>query len=216
VPYISMTGWRRKAVAAARFTGILLAFSLGTMDVSVSSRGNAVAFVEQLLQEVMEVLDQKESFSGEAAGGRADAVKKIIADHFDETAMAEAALGHTWHALSEEDRQAYTEVFEILFQDSYTRLVLDFLKREELEIIGEDPGEDPVPVQTRIRRRNDEIPVTYYVAPTEVGWKILDVDIDGVRIVESYRSAFSQAIQRESFEGFMNRLRIRKRSITGG
>jgi len=216
VPCICLTDWGRKAVTAARFIGILLVVSLGTRDVTFPSQGNAVAFVEQLLQEVMEVLDQEESFFGEAAGGRADAVKKIIARHFDETSMAEAALGHTWHALSEGDRQAYTEVFEILFQDSYTRLVLDFLKRDELEIIGEDPGEDPVPVQTRIRRRNDEIPVTYYVAPTEAGWKILDVDIDGVRIVESYRSAFSQAVQRESFEGFMNRLRIRKRSITGG
>ena len=56
-------------------------------------------------------------------------------------------------------------LFQDLFQDSYSRLVLDFLGREKILYTKEDIGQDQAMVKTTIVRVNEEIPVDYFLMP---------------------------------------------------
>lgn len=79
-------------------------------------------------------------------------------------------------------------LFTAIFVDSYTRRVLDFLKREKVQYPSEVPEGKYIKVRTIIIRTNEHIPVDYIVAQTGRKWMMRDVIIDGVSTVTLHYS----------------------------
>ena len=127
--------------------------------------------------------------------------------------MPEKALGTFWNDLEPIQRGEFKAIFQDLFQDSYTRMVLDFLKREEILYPKEHMEQGRALVKTTIVRTNDKIPVDYFLAPVEEEWMVYDVEIDGVSIVKNYRRSFTRVIKRESFDSLLDRMRLQQKTI---
>lgn len=172
----------------------------------------ARACVKGVLDRAMDIQTQP-SLEGEAnRKERAKLIRKLIAESFLPADMAHAALGAQWDKLSAKQRAEFQDVFTSLFQDSYTRMVLNFLKKESIEYRGEAPDGSAVWVKTVIMRANEHIPVNYSVLQKSGRWLIKDVEIDGVSIVENYRITFQKAIQLESFDGLMKKMRLQRQA----
>jgi phospholipid transport system substrate-binding protein len=144
---------------------------------------------------------------------RKDAIQKIIIKGFDFPEMARDAIGPPWEKLSASERSEFSAIFRDLFVDSYSRLVLDFLKREKILYLAEEAQGDKVMVKTSIYRMNEQIPVDYRLAQMGGQWLVRDVSIDGVSIVRNYRKSFTRIIQQESFAGLMQRMRLQQKAI---
>jgi phospholipid transport system substrate-binding protein len=172
--------------------------------------------VQSLLGKVTAVLDQHHSNTKVERRQKSEAIKKLISEYFDMETMAHDSLGNTWNRITNEERKKFTVIFKDLFQDSYTRLVLNFLKKEEMEFIGETATEDDAKVQTRIRRADDEIPVQYFLKEEGKRLAIVDVDIDGVRIVQNYRQSFENEIKRNSFASLMEKMNTQRKALAAG
>ena len=141
------------------------------------------------------------------------AIKKIIAQNFDFDAMARQALGQYWKKLNEAERAEFKALFHDLFQDSYTKLVLDFLKREKILYTKEEIHPGQALIQTTIVRVNEEIPVGYSLTMGQGQWLVDDVIIDGVSVVHNYQRSFSRVIQRESYKSLLQKMRLQQRAI---
>jgi phospholipid transport system substrate-binding protein len=178
-----------------------------------ASGGEAMQVVQSLLGKVTTVLDQHQSNTKEDRRDKSESIKKLISQYFDIETMAQESLGDTWSRITKQERKQFTNVFKDLFQDSYTGLVLNFLKKEELEFVGETVGQDDAKVQTRIHRANDTIPVQYFLKEEGKRLAIVDVDIDGVRIVQNYQQSFDNEIKRNSFASLMEKMNIRRKAI---
>jgi phospholipid transport system substrate-binding protein len=177
------------------------------------SAGEPMQYVQSLLEKVTAVLNNHAISSKEEKKQKSDTIKKLIAEYFDIKAMARNSLGDTWNNISNEEKRKFSVIFSDLFQDSYTGLVLNFLKKEELEFLGESMTEEGPTVQTRIRRADDEISVTYFLKKESKRLAILDVDIDGVRIVQNYKEAFGKEIKRNSFASLMQKMETRRKAL---
>ncbi len=68
-------------------------------------------------------------------------------------------------------------------------------------------------VTTTILRANEHIPVDYHLTRKVNRWLITDVDIDGVSIVENYRSSFRRVIQTSSFDNLLQKLRLQSQAV---
>jgi phospholipid transport system substrate-binding protein len=167
--------------------------------------------VRSILDEVMTV--QTDPKLKDSRDKRKLAIKKVIASNFDFNAMARESLGSTWNRLSGAQRAEFKNVFRDLFQDSYTRLVLDFLKREKVLYTNEEMKKGGAFVQTTIQRTSDEIPVDYHLASAKKGWLVQDVDIDGVSIVQNYKKSFNRVIKRHSYGMLLQKMRIQQKAI---
>jgi phospholipid transport system substrate-binding protein len=141
------------------------------------------------------------------------AIKKIIAQNFHFDAMAKQVLSPHWQTLSEKNRSEFKDVFQDLFQDSYTKLVLNFLGREKILYKGEESSRNKATVKTIIVRMNEEIPVDYSLGAVGQGWLVEDVAIDGVSIVQNYQKSFSRVIRQESYEGLLKKMRMQQQAI---
>ena len=127
--------------------------------------------------------------------------------------MAQESLKEQWQGLPPDKRQEFVTLFAELFQDSYTRMVLNYLKQQAIEYRGEQAMPESTHVQTIIIRANEHIPVDYAVVQKEGRWLVRDVTIDGVSIVGNYQSQFRRVIQAQSFDELVKKMRLQSQAI---
>jgi phospholipid transport system substrate-binding protein len=144
---------------------------------------------------------------------RSQAIHRIIAANFDFDLMAKDSLGPAYDRLSGGQRQEFTRTFSYLFQDSYTRLVINFLKKENIQYNREVPEGGKARVDTAIVRTNENIPVTYLMRAAPQGWILYDVTVDGVSILQNYKTKFAETIRANSFEFLLKRMQEQRRAI---
>jgi phospholipid transport system substrate-binding protein len=171
--------------------------------------GAPTDYVRGILDQVMG-LQNDPALSTQA---RSQAIHKIIGGNFDFDLMAKDSLGPTYGRLNGGQRQEFTRTFSYLFQDSYTRLVLNFLKKENIQYNREVPEGDKARVDTAIVRTNENIPVTYLMRTTPQGWILYDVTVDGVSILQNYKSKFAEVIRTNSFEFLLKKMQEQRRAI---
>jgi phospholipid transport system substrate-binding protein len=102
--------------------------------------------------------------------------------------------------------------FGYLFQDSYTRMVLNFLKQETIKYHQEHRENGQARVNTTIVRANETIPVDYLMRRQQPGWLLYDVNVDGVSILDNYKTQFAQVIRTQSFDSLLQKMKTQQRA----
>ncbi len=191
-----------------------LTLLFGMSPLARAQGGEATWQVQKVLDRAMEIQTDPALAGEENRQERARLIRQLIADNFLSQTMAKKSLENHWGALSASQRNAFQDVFITLFQDSYTRMVLNFLVEEDVRY-----GEEEIPlgearkVQTTIMRVSEHIPVDYTLHREGGRWFITDVEIDGVSIVNNYRNSFNRVIQASSFNDLLERMKAQKEAI---
>jgi phospholipid transport system substrate-binding protein len=191
---------------------MLIVLSLA-FQITRCQAGVAADLVRTMLEEVMAIQTDPKLQGPEFRNTRRAVIKKIIAENFYFDEMAKQSLSQHWEELSGTKRSEFKAIFQDLFQDSYTRLVLDFLRQEKILYTKEDIRPNQAMVKTTILRMNEEIPVDYLLSRVEEKWLVHDVKIDGVSIIENYKKSFSRVIKQESYESLLRKMRIQQQAI---
>ncbi len=192
-------------------TGILLlAVFTSTWVLSAESPTDRV---RDVLEKAMDIQTKPELQGDSGRPQRAKLIRALIAENFLTAQMAEESLGDTWAGLAPAQKSEFTDLFVRLFQDSYTRMVLNFLRRETIQYLGEGKEGLRTKVKTKIMRVNEHIPVDYILVEKDNRWFMVDVIIDGVSIVRNYQNKFRQVIAAQSLDYLMNQMRIQCRAI---
>jgi phospholipid transport system substrate-binding protein len=170
-------------------------------------------YVRGIMDRVM-AIQTNPTLAGEAhQTQRGQQIHQIIERSFDFTVMAKDALGPAYGQLGGGQRQEFMETFSHLFQDSYTRMVLNFLKKENITYNRESPKDSEAKVYTTIVRPNESIPVTYLLRRVGGGWLLYDVNVDGVSILDIYRTQFTHTIRAEGFGVLLKRMKAQRQVI---
>ena len=196
---------------------ILVAFWFGFLSLAVQimpvGAETPAARVRSMLEEVMAVQTNPQFQGQEFRNQRRTAIKRIIGQNFYFEGMAQQTLGPDWAKLNEADRAEFKALFHDLFQESYSKLVLDFLKREKILYSQEELRQDHALIKTTVVRVNEEIPVDYSLTLVQGQWLVDDVTIDGVSIVRNYQRSFSRVIQQESYRSLLQKMRLQQQAI---
>ncbi len=176
------------------------------------AQSGAIDQVRSVLDQAMDTQTKPELQGPEHRKERAQLIRKLISENFLTTDMARDSLQGYWDKLSAKQRQQYQTLFTGIFTDSYSRRVLDFLKRETIEYPGETPEGKYIKVSTVIMRTNEHIPVDYVLESKGRKWMIRDVIIDGVGTVETYRNGFGAFIRNNSFDSLIQRMTTQKKA----
>jgi phospholipid transport system substrate-binding protein len=171
------------------------------------------AVTQGVLEKAMAVQTRPDLQGQEQRTTRAQLIRQLIAENFLAAEMARESLKEHWGKLSAEQRKEFENLFIDLFQDSYTRMVLNYLRQETVEYRGEQPENSLVKVQTILMRANEHIPVDYSLASKDGRWFIRDVTIDGVSIVGNYQNQFRRVIQGQSFDELLKKMRLQSQAV---
>lgn len=192
---------------------MIVCTSLLTYSLAPAAQETPTARVKSILNEVIAVQNNPQLQGQEHRNQRRVQIKKIIAQNFYFEDMARESLGSYWGKLDAGQKKEFIGLFQDLFQDSYTKLVLDFLKREKILYQKEETKSDKAQVNTMMVRTNENIPVDYSLVLVQGKWLVRDVAIDKVSIVRNYEKSFTRTIQRESYQSLLKKMRQQQKAI---
>lgn len=193
---------------------LLMTFAMVVPSLSKASAQEAGAqpAVKNVLDRAMEIQTKAELQGDANRKERARLIRLLISESFLAEEMARESIAENWDKLSAKQRSEFSSVFKDLFQDSYTRMVLNFMQKETIEYKGESPTSGGVQVRTVIMRAAEHIPVDYKMERKNNNWYIRDVDIDGVSIVGAYKDKFRVVIKKDSFDGLMKSMKLQRQA----
>lgn len=176
------------------------------------AQSGATDLVRSLLDKAMDIQTTPQLEGAEHRKERAKLIQKLISENFLTAEMAKESLKDHWGKLSQGQRNQYLPLFTAIFIDAYSRRVLDFLKRENVEYPGEIPQGKYTKVRTIIMRANEHIPVDYTVEQTGRKWMIRDVIIDGISTVENYQNSFDRFLRTQPFDVLIQRMATQRKA----
>ncbi len=143
---------------------------------------------------------------------RPDMRAKLIAtidSIFDMKELSRRALGAEWNKFSAEQQSRFVAAFGTLLQNTYLDKIESYTD-EKVHYTGEqDLGDGKVEVATKVVGKGKEIPITYRLINRE-GWKVYDVVIEGVSLVQNYRSQFGQVLMRDTPDALIAKISAKK------
>lgn len=146
-----------------------------------------------------------------------DLIESKIAPHFNFAGMTQLALGKNWSAANPDQRKALTAEFRALLVQTYTASLLLYkdqkIEYRPLKLAADDTD---VLVRSLVRQAGggEPVQVDYGMEKTATGWKVYNVKIGGISLVESYRSTFNTEIHKNGVDGLIKTLRDKNRTLT--
>jgi len=132
---------------------------------------------------------------------------EIVRKAFDFTELSGRALATNWKKLNPQQRKEFSEVFSEVLGNTYLDKIQGAFRDERVEYIGQEMVTDSkAVVKTKIIREKGEIPVDYSMRLKDNAWKVYDVQVEGVSLVQNYRSQFNEILSKDSPDELIKRL----------
>jgi len=128
-------------------------------------------------------------------------------------AMTRSAVGPQWRSATPEQRKRLQEEFKTLLVRVYAG-ALTQVKDQTVEVTKTlpVPGGSQVVVQTEVRGKAEPIKLDYRLDKIAAEWKIIDVNVGGIWLVQSYRSQFAQELNNGGIDALVNKLAERNKA----
>ena len=133
-------------------------------------------------------------------------IDTIVSPIFDFALMSKLALGKTnWSKLTPSQYETFSQLFVKRLKDAYREKIL--LYKDEKATIGSAiQNKNAVQIPMLLVSGDKDITILYMLRKAENGWKIYDVEIQGVSIILTYRSQFTDTLSHGSFEELISQL----------
>ena len=156
---------------------------------------------------VLDVL-RDPSFKGESAKKvKKDKIRAISEKMFDFTELSKRTLAANWSKFSPEQQKEFIELYTSLLEDAYANKIMAYTD-EKIAFSKEVAlTEKTVEVRSTILRNSGDIPIDYRVIMKDGSWRVYDVVIEGVSIINNYRSQFREILANKPPESLLATLR---------
>lgn len=164
-----------------------------------------IAQIKSTVDRVVEILKDPRLQRDTKVGERRQRLRQAIAPRFDFEEMAKRSLGQHWQRNAAR-KDEFVPVFARFVQDSYVSSIESY-KNEKILYTRERVDKDFAQVDTKvITIKGDEIPINYRLHLVGGQWKVYDVVIENVSLVNNYRSQFHRILDTASFDDLIKRL----------
>jgi phospholipid transport system substrate-binding protein len=129
--------------------------------------------------------------------------------------MTSSAVGRYWRQATPEQQKQLQDEFKTLLVRTYSG-ALGEVKDQSVTYrpMRSKPEDTEVVVRSEVRGKGDPIQLDYRMEKTPSGWKIYDLNVLGVWLVETYRTQFAQEISAKGIDGLIASLAERNKSNT--
>ena len=130
----------------------------------------------------------------------------LIFGRFDFSEMTKRSLGRHWAGLASAEQREFVKAFTQKLLVAYGRTVRAS-GGERIQFLSEVIDGSEAKVRTRVVSAADELPIDYHVHAVDGQWKVYDMVIDNVSIVDNYRAQFDRVIARSSIKELLQKMK---------
>jgi phospholipid transport system substrate-binding protein len=125
---------------------------------------------------------------------------EVIYPRFDFTEMAKRSLGRHWAGRTPEEQREFVTIFAAMLGRSYADNIESYTSQNVL-YTRESEDQNYAQVDTKIVTENrPPLSINYKLQSVDKVWKVYDLVIEDISVVNNYRSQFDRVIARSSFE----------------
>jgi len=174
------------------------------------------ALAKRVTDEVIAVLRADKDIQAGNTKKVLDLVEAKIVPHFNFSRMTRLAVGAPWRQASAAQQQSLTNEFRTLLVNTYTTAFTQYRDQViEYRPFKMASGDTDVVVRSLIKQKTgaDPIDINYSMEKVDGAWKVYDVVIAGVSLVQNYRSTFASEIQKGGVDGLIAALAAKNKAL---
>ncbi|GAA4423323.1 ABC transporter substrate-binding protein [Acidovorax lacteus] len=200
--------WHRGAAALAA------AWCLGPVTAHADETPDAL--VRRLSTEVLDAVRADKAVQGGDIGRVIALVDRMVMPHVNFRRMTAAAVGPGWRQATPEQQRRLQDEFKVLLVRTYAGALAQVSDQTiQVKPLRAAAGDQDVLVRTEIVGRGDPIQLDYRLEKTPgqgAGWKIYNLNVLGVWLVETYRGQFAPEINARGVDGLIEALSARNKN----
>ena len=198
------------------FFGLLfsLFFGLTSVNAQPADQSTPDALIKSVVSDVMASVKSDPEIQKGNIPRIVDLVEKKIVPYTDMRRTTEMAMGPNWKKASPEQQAQLVSEFKNLLIRTYSG-ALSQLRDQTIQFktLRAAPDDKEVVVKTVVIGRGDPVPLDYRLEKTSAGWKVYDMNIMGVWLVEAYRNQFANQISQNGVDGLVKFLQDRNKQL---
>jgi phospholipid transport system substrate-binding protein len=192
----------RKNVCCVTITLFMLVFAVFPVWAGVPTEK-----IRQTSDRILSVVTDPVFKDASKAEERRKLIRKAVDERFDWEEMARRSLGTHWAARTPEEKKEFIDLFGRLLEKTYLDKVEGYAGEKVLYQGETMDGEYSVVNVKIITTKNTEIPVKYSLRQKKDDWLVYDISIEGVSLVNNYRTQFSNILAKSPFGELIKRLK---------
>lgn len=170
---------------------------------------------KSVTDDVLMVLRSDKEIQAGNARKVVDLVEKKVLPHFDFVRMTRLAVGRNWRLASPEQQKLLVGEFRGLLVQTYAATFVVYRDQEiEYRPLRAQPGDTEVVVRSQVNQPGAKpISIDYRMHRTEAGWKVYDVVVGDLSLVQNYRGSFETEVRKGGIEGLIKALADKNRQL---
>jgi len=193
---------------------VLLLFFIFVLP-SPSRAGAPTEQVRASVDKVLTILKNPQLKSAAKTKERRDQLRQVISSRFDFAEMARRSLGSQWRRLGPKEQQEFVRLFTDLLERAYIDRIEGY-SDEKFAYVRENLDKNYAEVNSRIVTHNgEEFSLNYRVMLKNGEWKVYDVVVENISLVNNYRSQFTRIIANSSYEELVRRMKEKQIEVAG-
>lgn len=191
--------------------GLVTMIVIGLTAVS-GYAGVSTDAMKSTIDEVLRIVRDKELKQPERTDERRKLLEQVVSARFDYTEMSRRALGAPWNSLTDQQKQEFVDLFRTLLTNSYADKIETY-SGEGVQYLNERTEKEFAEVRTKVLSGKTEIPLDYRLINKGEEWRVYDVVVDGVSLVNNYRGQFTKILRASSYSDLVDQLRKKSSKI---
>jgi phospholipid transport system substrate-binding protein len=163
--------------------------------------------IKQVSEDVIDAIKSDKAIQGGNVQKISALVDSKVMPHVDFKRMTAACVGRYWRTATPEQQARLQDEFKTLLVRTYAGALTQVRDQTvSLKPMRASPEDTEVVVRTQVIGHGEPIQLDYRLEKTAAGWKIYDVNVLGVWLVEQYRNSFAQEIGANGVDGLIAKL----------
>jgi phospholipid transport system substrate-binding protein len=195
------------------FKTILIVIALAAIFPEGSAKaGVPTEQVRSTVEQVIAILADPSLKPESKQKERRDQLRRVIFARFDFAEMAQRSLGSEWRRRTPAEQQEFVNLFTDLLQDNYIGTIESY-SGDKVGYNRELQEKDNAEVQTTLTTRGEAAySINYRLRLVDKDWKVYDVIIENISVVNNYRSQFNRVISKSSYQELLRTMKEKARS----
>jgi phospholipid transport system substrate-binding protein len=180
-----------------------------------STQGAPDALVTKVSNEVLDAIRADKSLQAGDLNKLHQLVDQKVLPYVDFEKMTRLAVGRGWRQATPEQRQQLVKEFRMLLTYTYSGALTQIADHKvQLQPFRAAPTDTDVVVRTKVvASKGEPIQLDYRLEKGDGGWKIYDMNILGVWLVENYRNSFATELNNGGVDALVKSLSERNRAL---
>ena len=183
---------------------VILMFFLSTLPVYA---GAPLDTVQTNVNKVLDVARDPKLKGESAKGIKKEKLETIYKQMFDEVELSRRTLGGNWTKLDPAQQQEFIQLYRQILEKAYIDKILSYTNERIVFSKENMLSHNQAEIQTNVITSSKEIPIFYRVILKDGTWKVYDVVVENVSLVQNYRSQFNSILAKNTPDQLLEILR---------